>query len=78
MKIHTWHYLNRLTDNWHDGGALVIITDRDYEDAWSYYLASTDDPRGHIRTKIDKEPDSTYNVDATEERVFVYEDAGCC
>lgn len=78
MRIYIWHSLYWLTDNVHNGGSVVIITDRHYNDAWAKYLEGVDNRNLHIRTSIDEPPDLSYEVDEKTEMVFVYEDSGCC
>lgn len=82
MKIYVFEYVAPVTRNYHDGGGLVIITDRDPMEAWrasELYV----DPRKHYgkadEADIDlSSPDAVYDVDADEERVFVFPDSGCC
>ena len=75
MKLYIWHGVNNVTDNWYHGGAVLIITDRNYNDAWKEYVAEIEHPA--IRSAL-PETDLSYEVNAEEERVFVYENAGCC
>ncbi|WP_067201191.1 hypothetical protein [Microbacterium sp. XT11] len=84
MKLYVFEYVAPVTRNYHDGGGLVIITDRDPLEAWrgsELYV----DPRKHYgkadwaEADIDlSSPDAVYDVDADEERVFVFPDSGCC
>lgn len=81
FKIYIWHRIDNLTTHWHSGGALVIITDRDPQDAWY------DEVGRHQRFSMDDEPiiqelpepDLNYTlVGAGAEEVYIYEDSGCC
>ena len=73
MKTYIWQYVVGITDNWHDGGGIVIITSRSYNDAWKEHLAEKE-----VECKELPEPDLSYECNALEEKVFLFEDAGCC
>lgn len=71
MKLYIWNYLEGLTDNYHSGGGLVIITDRDPNEAWRDYSS-----KGPLREL--PEADTTVEVVSDKEQVWVFPDAGCC
>lgn len=73
MKTYIWQYVAGITDNLHDGGGIVIITSRSYNDAWKEHLAEED-----VECKELPEPDLSYECTASEEKVFLFEDSGCC
>lgn len=79
MRIYMWDMIDNLTHNYHPGGALVIISDKPYQDAWDDYLGGMQQDRyDEPIVSILPEPDRSFDCDAEEECVLVYEDAGCC
>ena len=74
MKTYVWHNLENLTDRWHTEGGLLIITDGEPLTDWLKYR---DDRTPDLREDL-PEPDLTFNCDATEKAVYVFEDSGCC
>lgn len=81
--LYMWHYLGEVTDNYHDGGAVIIVTDRNPKDVWREYAekhnSSEDKWGGDIRVELPEEIDEVYSLQgAHEERVYIYEDSGCC
>lgn len=72
MKIHIYHYVDELTDNYHSGGSAVVITDGDP-------LAMLNAKRSADLTPLTGiAADLVLNTDAEDEAVFIYPDAGCC
>lgn len=66
-----------LTDNWHSGGGLLIVTDSDPDEAWK---AS---PQRELVEKRDAgdlgKPDHVLDVsEDAPDLVLVFPDAGCC
>lgn len=83
MKTYIWEYLPGLTQNFHDGGGLVIITSRDPQEVINEHVEAYNDDEGNWREPMDDiklpEPTFTYLCDPeTEEKIFVFEDSGCC
>lgn len=72
-KLYVWDYVGGVTDAWHDGGGVLIVTNRDYADAWR----ERDEPEG---TRADlPEPDAVYDLAGSHsESVRIFADAGCC
>lgn len=77
MKLYVWHKIDAVTDKWHDYGAVLIITDRDYEDVWNDYADSIETRYNPLRVSLGA-PDLSIVVSAEEEKLFVYPDAGRC
>lgn len=83
MKLYIYNYLYNLTDNYHDGGGAVVITDRDPQVVLQEHRLRE---RSDYYNKRDEEAQVDFEdvtpvvleVDASEERVFVFPDAGCC
>lgn len=87
MSIYIYELVDRITMNWHDGGGVVIVTERDPQAAWSDRLRGIaaahpsnsdylDDAK--IRQAL-PEADRIIQTPAGEvEQVFVFQDAGCC
>lgn len=73
-RMYIFEYVDGITDNYHNGGGLAIIT-------------KSGDPVQVFRdANPDLDPDfanedapASYQVpDDTEERIFVFPDVGCC
>lgn len=84
MKLYVYEYIEELTDNYHSGGGLMLITDRDPQEFYSEYVAS-ENTKNAERVWIDKlptpvlpEPTYVANTDATEAKAFIFKNAGCC
>lgn len=75
MKTYIWQYVAGITSSWHDGGGIVIITSRPYNEVWKEYLIECEE---EVECQELPEPDLIYECSALEEKVFVFEDAGCC
>lgn len=63
---------------YHSGGGVVVITDGDPDQVWLDTY-----PEERVEYWDDKPeplgaPDFVCETDSTEERVFVFPDAGCC
>lgn len=70
MKLFIWEYVVGITNNYHDGGGVVIIAD-EYERAWREEWPNWD---GDV-----PEPDRTIPVGDDEQTgVYIFADAGCC
>lgn len=73
-----------ISGSYHDGGGLVIVTDRDPADVWAEYAAKENDDDDRwgtsVRTSIaDLNPDRVYPISGKfDEQLFVFPDAGCC
>ena len=76
MKLYMWGSLPELTDYYHDDGGLVIITDRDPNEAWDSYAPDEYPRKGPLREF--PEADAIMEVVSDKEQVWVFPDAGCC
>ena len=68
MKIFIWERCDNVTYNWHHEGGLAIV-------------AATLERARELSENADAcriPPDFEANVDATEEKVFIFPDKGCC
>jgi len=72
VKLFLWERLADVSSNWHTGGGLVVVA-KDLDAAIA--LARQDE---YIKVTQEDKPDFECNTDATEEKVFVFPDAGCC
>lgn len=76
MQLYIWNSVSDLTDNYHNGGGVVVIAPsleraREIVKATSY--ATHPDKCGAL-TEL-----PNYVIDTlTEERCFIFRDAGCC
>lgn len=79
MKTYIWQYLDGLTDDYHDGGGLVIVTDRKPRAA---LIASIEPKWTHLVGKYEaldlSHPDLVLDTPAANEVVYVFPDRGCC
>ena len=73
MTIFIWNNVGNLTDNYHDDGGLVVIA------------ASLDAAKVQIEnacqkgcTALKDTPDFQASVEANEEKIFMFPNAGCC
>ena len=82
MKIFVWEGTRPVSNNYHDGGGLLIIAanlDRARE-LWSEYVDNLSEwEKFEGKGATDKEPDRVYFTEPdTEETVLVFPDSGCC
>lgn len=77
MKVFIWTSIEKLTDNYHSEGGLVVVA-KDLERA--YELARNEGVEFTTNEYSDElTPDVVYNTDdSAEEKVFIFPDAGCC
>lgn len=87
MKIHIYKDVSPISTSLHDGGAVVVFTDRNPQEVWKdHWQSIIDKPGSNFYDKTHKEIQNTelgdadlvYETDATEEQVLIFEDAGCC
>ena len=69
MLIHIWKRLDKVSDNYHEGGGLVIFADS-FERAKELALTREIDIKDY--------PDLCYEVKKEQEEIIVFPDAGCC
>lgn len=73
MRAYVYEYVGNLTDAWHSGGGLMVITDRD---PLAAFLASGEAVEGFSELP---EPDRVIAVAADEAPgIFIFPDTGCC
>lgn len=73
-SMFVWEYSDKVTDNYHSGGGVLAIADDIVE---ARRLCA----EGGIEADspfFNKEPDYSALIDAVEDKVFVFPDAGCC
>lgn len=84
MKLYIYSDVNGITDNYHSGGGLVIITDRAPATVWREHVEALPKRSGLYPENLDpdalgkKLPDLVVGIDERPERIFVFRDAGCC
>ena len=82
MKTYIYQYVSNVSNNYHSGGGLVIITDGDPQDDWNEYVdnvnSSLEEWEHNFEQSTLPKADMEYECSATEKAVFVFEDAGCC
>lgn len=83
MKTYIWEYLPGLTQNFHDGGALIIVTNREPQEVFDQYVEEYNEDEGNWREPMDTvelpKPTFSYSCDPKmEEKMFIFEDSGCC
>ena len=77
MKVFVWNYVSRLTDNYHDGGGLVICASslEDARSAWQQQACS----ETKNCTMMTVEPDHVVECDPDSAPfISIHQDAGCC
>jgi hypothetical protein len=76
MKVFIWERIEKLTDNWHTDGGLVVVA------ANLQRAVELAEAEGVEFSKGDYDeltPSNLYNTDdSAEEKVFIFPDAGCC
>lgn len=80
-KLYIYEDLDEITDSWHDGGGVVIVTGGDPDEAWRADVAKRYEDASFqpkLLTELG-EPARVIEVPDTEEdSVLVFPDAGCC
>lgn len=78
MNIHIWERLDVISGNWHSEGAVVAISES-LDAARALFEREAGRSFGGSESDIfSKSPDLVVPCEATEERLFIFEDAGCC
>jgi len=76
MKAFIWSYVEHITNNWHDGGALLVIAPT-LEEARK--LGAEKHGNDGVKPDLSKEPDFTFDAPThTEPSTRAFADAGCC
>lgn len=83
MKISVYESLAKVSTNYHEGGGAVIVSN-DPQKAWNKYFMDivrehpTNEEYEEIANLTLPGADATYPTDDTEEKVYIFADAGCC
>ena len=72
MKMFIWKRINKVSDNWHPEGGLVIIA-KDEEEA--RYLANTTIA---VILEESEKVDFSCDIICEKQQIFTFPDAGCC
>jgi hypothetical protein len=83
VKLYIYEYVGGISSSYHDGGGLVIITDRDPADVWREHVGPAKSSSSSYdldpETLVGKTPDLVLDIgDQSPERIFIFPDAGCC
>lgn len=73
--MYVWESVNELTNNYHDGGGLVIISN-DLESARELLKQSISLKSKCEALKVD--PDYVTSVTAEKDKIFIFPNEGCC
>lgn len=73
MKAYLWHGIESVSDNYHERGS-VLIEASSIERARELAVI----PEFVPMKGVEREPDRIFESDSTEEKVWVFPDAGCC
>jgi len=73
-KMYVWENVSELTNNYHDGGGVMVIADS--MEAARELLIKNGVPKGCGAMK--EQPDYSASVGSDEDKVFIFQDAGCC
>lgn len=79
MKQFIWHNTHPVTDEYHDGGGLLIVAE-DLEKARQAWRDEVEGGQSYTPIKptaTDKDPDHAWTVEA-DPTVLVFPDSGCC
>ena len=85
VKLYIYDDVDGITSNYHDNGAVVIITGQNPDDVWTSYAKTENEsdeyhygePLNETAT-VGTEPRAFELKDDHEEEVFVFPNAGCC
>lgn len=81
MKIFVWDSLEVISERYHSGGGLLIVSEsmESARTEWSDYAAKNNvgSYDGHKPSELG-EPSHQWSTDATERKIIVFPDAGCC
>lgn len=83
MRLFIWQNVSRVTDREHDGGGLAVLAPS-LERAHALIAEATPsgtywyDGTPYHCGALDEPPDFECGTDADGERVWVFENAGCC
>ena len=72
MKIFVWKSINKVSDNYHEDGGLVVFAK---DEARAREIANATDG---VALKPTEAPDDVREMVDGEEAVFTFPDAGCC
>jgi hypothetical protein len=73
VKIFVWVFVDKLTDNWHSGGGLVVVAEDEAAARASLLVDNA------VDLSADKAPDHVYELaGVAEPKFFIFPDAGCC
>ena len=76
MKAYLWHGVEKVSDYYHCGGS-VLIEARSLERARQIAVIKYENNK-EIPMSVSGQPDAIFESGSTEERVWVFPDAGCC
>lgn len=79
MKLYIFEYVHCLTRRYHDSGGVVIITDRDPIQVLDEEInKNLDEYQEVLEPVVSENGIIVIDTEETEERVFIFEDSGCC
>jgi hypothetical protein len=76
MKVFIWEHIQKLTDNYHSDGGLVVVAANLQR---AIELAEAEGVEFSKGDYDELTPTNVYNTDdSADEKVFIFPDAGCC
>lgn len=85
MRLYVWDFIEGITDNYHDGGGVVMMTARPVQEVWDEYRERLgnewpDHSRPvDVRTTLPEADYVSEVVPKENKELFrVFPDAGCC
>jgi hypothetical protein len=85
MKAFLWLGLDRVSDRFHSGGSILVVAENiERAREISFFETSTfnieNDLYEEKKIKIDtpEKPDAIFESDLTEEKIWIFINAGCC
>lgn len=76
MKAFLWHQAEKVSENYHDNGSVLIEADSLERAKELAVIDGWNDKK--IKMKLGGEPDLELDSPSDKEKVWVFPDAGCC
>lgn len=79
MKAFLWHNINKVSDNYHANGSVLIEAETvERARELAVFRAGYGDQKTTEQMDVDRDPDAVFDSPSTTEHVWVFPDAGCC
>lgn len=85
MRLYVWDFIEGITNSWHSGGGVVMMTARPVQEVWDDYresLVNEHNDRSYLKDIRTTLPEADYVSEVVpkenKELFRVFPDAGCC